>query len=232
MKTLSFRNSNLLYQNLTKDLSSKLEKSTNGLSIGLAGGSSLDLLYEKLVKKNIDWSKFTLTLIDERCVSINDSFSNFGNLKRRFIDYVYPKPKTLQLYKVGTNLNDYLAKVENKLINNILPFDIIVISIGNDGHVASIFPDLDDLTLENLIYEGSFGMLKSIKTNSSIHSRITMNISTLSKSSFVYLILPTKIKVNIFRLAMLKKDEKKYPIYALIKKLVKSSFLTIYEIDI
>ena len=53
MKTLSFRNSNLLYQNLTKDLSSKLEKSTNGLSIGLAGGSSLDLLYEKLVKKNI-----------------------------------------------------------------------------------------------------------------------------------------------------------------------------------
>lgn len=117
----------------------------------LSGGNTPILIFKELVKKQkeVDWRKIEIYWVDERCVPVNSVESNYGNCKKYLIDKIENEPKVYPMYFSGSPQNaakKYQQLLEINFKNKKKPeFDLILLGVGSDGHVASIFPETDEL---------------------------------------------------------------------------------------
>ena len=189
----------------------KKKKSKSRLSFVLTGGSSPINLYKKLAKSNIDWSNIDLFWGDERFVSNKSKNSNFKMANDLFIKKV--KIKKQNLFYINTKRKDinqssveYQNKIKNYFKNKKIKFDICLLGMGNDGHVASIFPNTNILKKKSIVSPVNRGDFK----------RITIGLKVINNSKKIFLWLSKKSKTSIFKKLRLK--GKKIPINNLNKK--------------
>lgn len=123
--------------------------SNNQFVMAVPGGSTpipvFNTFTQKKYQKVIDWSKVHIFWVDERCVPANHEDNNF---KLCFDVWLNSCPK-IQYHRIRGWLDpkSEAIKYENeirKLLhnkNNIPSFDLIFLGVGEDGHVASLFPN-------------------------------------------------------------------------------------------
>jgi len=189
----------------------KKKKSKSRLSFVLTGGSSPINLYKKLAKSNIDWSNIDLFWGDERFVSNKSKNSNFKMANDLFIKK--SKIKKRNLFYINTERKDvnqssleYQNKIKNYFKNKKISFDVCLLGMGNDGHVASIFPNTNILKKKSIVSPVNRGDFK----------RITIGLKVINNSKKIFLWLSKKSKTSIFKKLRLK--GKKIPINNLNKK--------------
>ncbi|MCF7871557.1 6-phosphogluconolactonase [Candidatus Woesearchaeota archaeon] len=114
--------------------------------IGLVGGTSTGKLYEELTKKNIkSWQKCHFFILDERYAPITSNESNYKTIKEKLLEPLLNKNliQNKHVHRIKTELSgekaafDYSKKFE-EFAGRI---DIAILSSGEDGHVAGIFPE-------------------------------------------------------------------------------------------
>ena len=124
----------------------------NAAAISLAGGHTPDLLYAYLAdpdrpwRARIDWARVHLFWSDERNVPPDHPESNFGLATRTLIQHV-PSPAShvhrmrgeLPAIDAGREY-DVMLRARRAEITGPL-FDVTLLGIGVDAHIASIFPD-------------------------------------------------------------------------------------------
>ena len=189
----------------------KKKKSKSRLSFVLTGGSSPVNLYKKLAKSNIDWSNIDLFWGDERFVSNKSKNSNFkmandlfikkSKIKKRNLFYINTKRKD-----VNQSSLEYQNKIKNYFKNKKIKFDICLLGMGNDGHVASIFPNTNILKKKSIVSPVNRGDFK----------RITIGLKVINNSKKIFLWLSKKSKTSTFKKLQLK--GKKIPVNNLNKK--------------
>lgn len=130
-------------KNIAKETASLLELSIKKLLkkqklviLGVPGGRSVPKIFKLLSKKKLSWSKIHFFLVDERCVSIDDEESNFKLLKENLLDHIKIPAKNIHPFNHKTGAISYSE--EFKKFEN---FDIILLSSGEDGHIASLYPN-------------------------------------------------------------------------------------------
>ncbi len=121
-------------------------------ALSLTGGATPDLLYQFLADQNrawrsrIDWDHVHLFWGDEREVPPDHAESNFGLANRFLIQHV-PVPPT-QIHRMrgelpasdAGRLYDALLRARRDQIAGPL-FDVMLLGLGDNAHIASIFPD-------------------------------------------------------------------------------------------
>jgi 6-phosphogluconolactonase len=121
-------------------------------AISLTGGTTPDLLYQFLAdpdrpwRRRIDWAHVHLFWSDEREVPPDHRESNFGLANRLLVQHV-PVPET-QIHRMHGELPasdagplyDALLRARRAQIAGPL-FDVMLLGIGANAHIASIFPD-------------------------------------------------------------------------------------------
>lgn len=120
-------------------------------SIVLSGGHTPRRLYECLAdpaqpwKTRIDWSSVELFWGDERNVPPDDADSNFGLANRALIQHV--EIPAQQVHRMRGELSaveaarEYDALLHQRARNKDALFDVVLLGIGTDAHIASLFPD-------------------------------------------------------------------------------------------
>jgi 6-phosphogluconolactonase len=119
--------------------------------IALCGGTTPRRLYELLAsppwKARVDWDRCHIFWGDERLVPLTDPDSNYLLAKTALLDQV-PIP-ACQIYSVPTDLGDpaTVASSYEATIRRLFGpaddrprFDLLLLGLGSDGHVASLFP--------------------------------------------------------------------------------------------
>ena len=199
--------------NIVKLISDRLNSSIENegsASLVVSGGSSPIRIYEELSNIDISWSRVFLTLVDDRFVDPDHKDSNQKLLYNHFIKN---KAKDIKFFPLTKN---FLKKTNFKK-----PFDITLLGMGEDGHFASLFPDM-------IIDNDAFDLNESPKIlitppqGNPYLPRITMNLSLIMKSINIVLLIKGKSKQDIFNKA--KKDEN-LPIHYLIKNRNKNFFV-------
>lgn len=156
--------------------------------LGLIGGKSVEGLYQLLTKKNLDWKSVHVFLLDERCIPLDSKESNSQVIKKYFSRKLQKKNIHLLNYKKNS-LYDYTSTLR-KYGNN---FDIIILSSGEDGHVASLFPNHPSLKSRKV------GYIKISDSPKPPSERISATRKLLEKSSLSFLLFFGKEKKQAFR---------------------------------
>ncbi len=107
--------------------------------IVLAGGTTPEKVYRLLAKADADWSKWLIYYGDERCLPEDHADRNSLMATQAFLGKV-AIPQT-QIFTIPAELEpDQAAKQYQQTIKAALPFDVVLLGMGEDGHTASLFP--------------------------------------------------------------------------------------------
>ena len=175
--------------NLSQSIAASLSASINlngYASFVVCGGSSPLPLYDNLSNKDLDWSKVSIFLGDDRVVPSDHQDSN---------NYL------IQLHLLKNNassasfypLND--SKITIKDIRR--PFDVVLLGLGNDGHFASLFPAQLNNALVFDAYASPSIIVSDQDLGSPSHKRISMNLSMLIDAKRCILLVPNSDKRKI-----------------------------------
>ena len=116
------------------------EQARVGGSIVLTGGSTPRLAYELAADLEPDWSRVALWLGDERCVPPDDELSNYGLVKEALLDRLEQPPGATHRIQ-GELGRDAGADAYERELTGVATFDLVLLGLGPDGHVASLFPN-------------------------------------------------------------------------------------------
>lgn len=124
--------------------------SNKNISLFLSGGSTPKGIFSfisKNYKEKINWEKVNIFFTDERCVPPTDKESNFKMINEALLSKVSIHQKNIfriigesNPQKEAIRYGEILkTNIDN---NNGAPqSDIILLGLGEDGHIASIFPN-------------------------------------------------------------------------------------------
>lgn len=120
------------------------EQARAGGSIVLTGGSTPRHAYELAARLEPDWSRAELWWGDERCVPPDDENSNYGMAKTALLDRLEREPAAVHRMH-GELSRDAGAKEYERELAGVGSFDLVLLGLGPDGHIASLFPDFPTL---------------------------------------------------------------------------------------
>jgi 6-phosphogluconolactonase len=132
-----------------------------GAHIALTGGSTPEIAYRRAADMDADWSGATLWFGDERCVPPDDELSNYGMAKKALLDRL-PAPeeggpavkRILAERGPHAGADDYERELRETLGEEIPRLDWVLLGLGPDAHVASLFPNRPALEVHDRLAVG------------------------------------------------------------------------------
>jgi 6-phosphogluconolactonase len=131
-----------------------VEQAQAGGSIVLTGGSTPRHAYEIAAEQQRDWSRVELWWGDERCVPPSDQRSNYGMAKAALLDRLEGEPAAVHRMQGELGRDDGVAEYKHELAG-VDTFDLVLLGLGPDGHVASLFPNFPTLDVTSRDVIGS-----------------------------------------------------------------------------
>jgi 6-phosphogluconolactonase len=109
-----------------------------GGHIALTGGSTPARAYELAAELDPDWRRAEVWWGDERCVPPEDELSNYRLAKFGLLDLLGDPPAAVHRMRGELGPSEGAAAYEQELGDT--RFDLVLLGLGPDGHVASLFP--------------------------------------------------------------------------------------------
>lgn len=177
----------------------------------LSGGTTPLLLYSMLASEyrtRLDWTKAHLFWGDERCVPPESAESNYNGAKAALLSKIEVPPNNVHRIKGELPPGDAAKAYELELISHFglsgpasLPFDLVLLGLGEDGHTLSLFPGTKALDeKERLMVENHVERLGSW--------RVTMTFKAIEKARQTIFLVSGAGKARVLKEVL---DGKDYP---------------------
>ena len=132
-----------LYEKFLKDFNSET------LNVALSGGSTPVPILKQLAKLDLPWPRINFFLVDERSVPSDSFESNYGTLK----EALGPQANIYQLFYENKDSQAITDNYKRLMASHFVgaqhrpfpQFDLIILGMGLDGHIASLFPNTEAL---------------------------------------------------------------------------------------
>lgn len=146
-------------------------------SLAVSGGRTPVRFFEALSERPIDWTRVTITLVDERWVPPVSDRSNAGLVARHLIRGPASEARFVPLTDGLSTPEDRRDAVERTLATVPWPLDVVVLGMGDDGHTASFFPGGD--TLARCLDPANPHRVEAMRAPGAGEPRITLTLSAL-----------------------------------------------------
>lgn len=131
-------------------LSSRVQEHGKAV-LGLPGGRSVEGMLGQLAETDTAFSEVEMFFVDERCVALEDEQSNFTVVRRAFLEPLsaakspVPEARVHPFYCNGDTEDLGIDAYEREFHRVAQRLDVAVLGVGEDGHIASLFPEAPEL---------------------------------------------------------------------------------------
>ncbi|SEL11591.1 6-phosphogluconolactonase [Colwellia chukchiensis] len=180
-------------------------------SIAVSGGSTPKGFFQALAKKKLPWHAITVTLADERWVNIDSSASNTQLVYENLLQDEAAGATFFHLKQGKTCCEQTLSTLNLAAERTLLPLDVVILGMGEDGHTASLFPCSDEI--DQCLALDSPALIK-VEPKTAPHQRISFSFAALAASANVFLHISGEAKKQVLATAIAGEDSREMPIRA------------------
>jgi 6-phosphogluconolactonase len=156
------------------------DQARRGGSIVLTGGRTPGAAYERAARLEPDWSRASVWWGDERCVPPDHEHSNYRLAKTTLLDRLEQEP---EVHRIRGELQPADAAGEYDRELGGVDLDLLLLGLGPDGHIASLFPRSPQLLVrDRLVTSGSPGLEPRVE-------RVTMTLPALLAARRIVLLV-------------------------------------------
>jgi 6-phosphogluconolactonase len=168
----------------------------------LTGGSIAEALHRQIAHRaaahDVDWSRVVFWWGDERFVAPDSPDRNALDARRSFLDVVgadqvHEVPSTADAPDAASAATAYEEVVRSSGGGE---FDLVILGMGPDGHVASLFPGFDQLDVDDRIAVPVTGSPKPPP------ERVSLTFSALNRTRAVWFLVTGEGKADAVRRAL------------------------------
>ena len=173
-----------LAQSVADDLRSGIT-ARDRATLVVSGGTTPKKFLAKLAQQDLDWPKVTITLADERWVPPTHARSNEHLLRNTLLTGRAAAATFVPLYTDAPDPESGLTETAERIGALPLPFDAVVLGLGNDGHCASLFPDGDRFA--QACDAANPARVSPMRSATAGEPRMTLTLSALVATRALYL---------------------------------------------
>ncbi len=185
-------------------------------TIAVSGGSTPKRFFEVLSGAALPWRKVTITLVDERFVPPDSDRSNQRLVAEHLLKGGAADARFVPLYQHVADVDAAAALAAGKIDTLHLPFDVVVLGMGGDGHTASFFPGGNNLA-EALEGQGARSVV-SMEASDASEPRLTLTLPALLPSRLIALHIEGQTKMERLEAARGPGSELDMPIRAVLDR--------------
>ena len=204
---------------LAKEISSRLKAAIaerGDALLAVSGGKSPIRLFQLLSQTDIPWSAVTITLVDERWVPPSDEASNEKLLRDNLLVGFAAAARLVTMKNPAATPEEGSAICHEALSKLSLPFDIVVLGMGDDGHTASLFPHAPGLT--EALDTNRTSLCGAVRPATAPHPRMSLTLRALLSSRWLVLPLQGEAKVRTYRQALEAGPVEDMPVRAVLRQ--------------
>lgn len=165
--------------------------------VAFSGGTTPQRFFAALSREQLDWSRVRVLPVDERWVPPVHKRSNELLLREHLLQNEAASARLLPLFRPVATPERALQAVLTSVAHQ-LPLDVVVLGMGEDGHIASLFPDLDqDRRDIGLQPEGRAPVL-AVRSNNAPEPRMSLTLSAICTAPSLYLHIEGDAKRRVF----------------------------------
>lgn len=199
MNFLAFADSQQQVSALARSVADRLSQaiSARGAAVlAVSGGKSPIPFFHQLTETDLDWSKVTITLVDERFVPADHADSNAALVREHLLKGHAAAARFLPLVRA---VDDIGAEVAADCAQ-YLPADVAILGMGEDGHTASLFPGTAELAAG--LDPANPQPYLAVTPLTAPHQRISLSYAALLQSGLLILSIQGESKRKVLDQAM------------------------------
>ena len=183
----SFPSGEALARTAAAAVASQLEQALTArgrASLAGTGGRSPAPVYDLLSDLDLDWARVSVTLSDERCVAPDAPEANARIARRHLLRNRAATARFLPLW----------PKPGEEVLRTLMPFDAVLLGMGEDGHIASLIPG--DPGLAAALDPQGAALLADVPAGlgSPPLARVSLTLSALLDSRAIFLLIAGEAK--------------------------------------
>lgn len=184
---------------LTGTLAAAIAENGKAVFAG-SGGSTPAPIYRRMSQTELDWSKVAVTLIDERYVPETSPESNAALLKQTLLTGPAAAARFVPLYHSEVTVDRAAALAAHALAREGGRLDAVLLGMGEDGHICSMFPNSPTLKtlLSSTLPPTVLGVPHGRDGAAPSLERLSINLPYLMGASRVVLALTGAAKRAVF----------------------------------
>jgi len=186
-------------------------------SLVLSGGGTPALFLPRVAALDLPWERVTITLADERWVDERSPHSNAAMIRRLLLARDGPaRARFIPLYNGAASAREGVEQTRAALPAAEVPWDLVLLGMGEDGHFASIFPHA--ARTAELLAPDNAERVAAVPAPVTVPppvARITMTLAELRRSSRLALVLQSQRKREVLAAAFAAGDPRETPVVAL-----------------
>ena len=179
------------------ELSGKAIERSGLFTAALSGGKTPIPFYHKLAqlgKDTVDWNNIHIFLADERFVPRDTAESNYGMIKKAILEKIELPEQNMHAVPIKDGVNESAECYENmikeffSLKDGDFPFfDLVLLGIGVDGHMASLFAG-DKAVLE------TSNIATAVRASSIKLERVTITLPVINNAKNIIFVVTGREK--------------------------------------
>jgi 6-phosphogluconolactonase len=192
------------------DEAGKAIRERGRFAVALSGGSTPKKFYQALVQDSkshlLDWSKIGLFWSDERAVAPDHPDSNYAMAMHFFSKPPFNQAKIFRMQAERPDRDAAAKEYEEAILNFCSDgrLDLVYLGLGEDGHIASLFPETKALQVEDKLVVANY--VEKLNT-----WRMTMTYPAINGARNIVVLVVGENKAKILHEVLDSKTPALYP---------------------
>jgi 6-phosphogluconolactonase len=214
-----FPNAAALIEALALDIAGALQAGLaagRGASLAVPGGRTPLPLFERLSSAELDWDDVWITLGDERWVEASSASSNEKLVRDHLLKGAAASANFVGLKNAAPDARVGAHASWSAVAELPRPFDFMLLGMGDDGHVASLFPGSPGLALalDPAQPPGCIAMMAPVPPR----ERLSLNLRALLDSRRIGVLITGTDKWGAYERARVRGPAVDMPVRALLQQ--------------